>query len=173
MIDNRIEVVKCDITKMEVDAIVNAANPSLLGGGGVDGTIHWAAGPELLDECQKLGGCETGDSKITSGYKLPARYVIHTVGPVWREGGKVKKQLLTSCYKRCFDLVDEYKIGTIAFPSLCTGIYGFPLELATEIAVKETLAALTENKNIERVSFVCFSDEVRQAYEKALATAKR
>ncbi len=165
----RIEVVQCDITKMAVDAIVNAANPSLLGGGGVDGTIHWAAGPGLLEECQKLGGCETGDAKITGGYNLPARHVIHTVGPVWREGGKVKLQQLASCYRRCFELAARHDIRTIAFPAISTGVFGFPLDLATEIAVRETLRALDSSEKIERVSFVCFSDEAKKAYEQALA----
>lgn len=173
MIDDRIRIVKGDITKMEVDAIVNAANPSLLGGGGVDGTIHWAAGSGLLEECQKLGGCETGNAKITSAYNLPCRHVIHTVGPVWRDGGRTEKQLLASCYRRCFELIREHGITTVAFPAISTGVFGFPLDLATGIAVKETLAALRESKLVELVYFVCFSDEVRRAYEKALASAKR
>ena len=139
---NRIEVVEGDITKQAVDAIVNAANTTLLGGGGVDGAIHRAAGPELLAECRTLGGCATGQAKITKGYRLPAKWVIHTVGPVWRDGQHGEDELLASCYRSCFALAAQHGIRTIAFPSISTGAYGFPMERAARIAVRETRAFL-------------------------------
>ena len=135
MILNRIEVVEGDITKQEADAIVNAANTTLLGGGGVDGAIHRAAGPELLEECRKLGGCATGQARITKGCRLPAKWVIHTVGPVWRDGRHGEDELLASCYRSCFALAEAHGIRTIAFPSISTGAYGFPMERAASIAV--------------------------------------
>jgi len=166
--DKRIELVDANITVLQVDAVVNAANNSLLGGGGVDGAIHIAAGPGLLEECRKLKGCGTGDAKITKGYNLPALYVIHTVGPVWRGGSFGEEELLTSCYKRCFELTGEFNLRSIAFPAISTGVYGFPKEKAARIAVRETQKALSTNKEIERVLFVSFNAETKHAYEKAL-----
>jgi O-acetyl-ADP-ribose deacetylase len=164
----RIEAVKADITKLAVDAIVNAANSSLLGGGGVDGAIHRAAGPELLDECRLLHGCPTGQAKITKGYRLPARFVIHTVGPVWRGGGNGEPDLLASCYRECFKIAREKRLKTLAFPAISCGIYGYPIPEATAIAVRETLAALNANPEIEKVIFACFGEEVFGAYVKEL-----
>ena len=166
--DEKIELIDADITVLQVDAVVNAANNSLLGGGGVDGAIHRAAGPGLLEECRKLNGCETGDAKITKGYSLPAQYVIHTVGPVWRGGSSGEGELLASCYRKCFQLAGEFKLRSIAFPAISTGVYGFPKERAARIAVRETQKALSANKEIERVMFVCFNAETKHAYEKAL-----
>jgi len=160
----RIAVVKTDITRLDVDSIVNAANNSLLGGGGVDGAIHRAAGPELLEECRGLGGCATGAAKITKGYRLAARYVIHTVGPVWHGGGDGERDLLTSCYRACFRLAREHGLRTLAFPAISCGVYRFPVEEAVEIAVRETAAALEENEAIAQVIFACFGDEVYEAY---------
>jgi len=172
---NRIEIHKGDITKLSVDAIVNAANSSLLGGGGVDGAIHRAAGPELLEFNRKLGGCLTGEAKISPGFNLPANYIIHTVGPVWN-GGKndvteaVTKEdnLLASCYKNSLRLAVENKIKTIAFPAISTGGYRFPLERATKIAVGEVIKFLKKNETIEKVIFVCFDEETFQVYKKIL-----
>ena len=166
--DEKIKLIDADITVLQVDAVVNAANNSLLGGGGVDGAIHRAAGPRLLEECRKLNGCETGDAKITKGYSLPARHVIHTVGPVWRGGSSGEEELLASCYRKCFQLAGEFKLRSIAFPAISTGVYGFPKERAARIAVRETQKALSANKEIERVLFVCFNAETKHAYEKAL-----
>ncbi len=158
-----------DITHLQVDAIVNAANNSLLGGGGVDGAIHRAAGPRLLEECRGLGGCVTGEAKITNGYDLPARYVVHTVGPVWQGGGRGEDGLLAQCYRSCFSLAAPYRIRTIAFPAISAGAYGFPLERATAIAVAETKNFLRTNESVEKVTFVCFSERAYRVYRDALA----
>jgi O-acetyl-ADP-ribose deacetylase (regulator of RNase III) len=165
---SRIEVVKTDITTLAVDAIVNAANESLLGGGGVDGAIHRAAGLELLAECRNLGGCETGRAKITKGYRLPAKFVIHTVGPVWSGGKRGEPELLASCYRTCFALAREHELRTVAFPAISCGVYGYPIEKAVEIAVSETRAELARSLDIEKVIFACFGDEIFQAYLKAV-----
>jgi O-acetyl-ADP-ribose deacetylase len=167
----RIEVVEGDITKQVVDAIVNAANSSLLGGGGVDGAIHRAAGPELLEECRTLGGCATGQAKITKGYHLPAKWVIHTVGPVWRDGAHGEADLLASCYRSCFALVEQHGIRTIAFPSISAGAYGFPMERAARIAVRETKAFVERNAALEKVRLVCFGSSAFQVHSQALNEA--
>lgn len=158
-----------DITKLEVDAIVNAANTSLLGGGGVDGAIHRAAGPELVAECRMIGGCRTGEARITRGYRLPAKYVIHTVGPVWRGGAHGEPELLASCYRSTLRLAIENGVRTIAFPAISCGIYGYPVEEAARIAVAETGRFVEEHPSIEQVIFTCFGDDVCRAYERALA----
>jgi len=155
-VSNRIAVIAGDIAQQRVDAIVNAANTTLLGGGGVDGAIHRAAGPELLAECRTLGGCATGQAKITRGYKLPAQWVIHTVGPVWQDGNHGEDELLASCYRSCFALVVQHGIKTVAFPSISTGAYGFPMDRAARIAVRETKDFLARNPSVEQVTLVCF-----------------
>jgi O-acetyl-ADP-ribose deacetylase len=165
---SRIEVVKTDITTLAVDAIVNAANESLLGGGGVDGAIHRAAGTGLLAECCTLGGCETGRAKITKGYKLPAKFVIHTVGPVWSGGRRGEPELLASCYRMCFALAREHELRTLAFPAISCGVYGYPIEKAVEIAVAETRAELARSLDVEKVVFACFGDEIYEAYRRAV-----
>src|SRR5437764_6324985 len=154
--DSRIEIIQGDITKLSVDAIVNAANSSLLGGGGVDGAIHRAAGPELLEECRKLAGCPTGQARITKGYKLQAKWVIHTVGPVWREGKHGEDELLAGCYRNSLALAEQNGVKTIAFPSISTGAYGFPMERAARIVVTEIKTFLERNTSIEKVVLVCF-----------------
>jgi O-acetyl-ADP-ribose deacetylase (regulator of RNase III) len=169
MTDDRIELLESDITTLAVDGIVNAANNSLLGGGGVDGAIHRAAGPELLAECRTLKGCATGEAKITKGYNLPARFVIHTVGPVWRGGNHGEARLLASCYRHCFALAAEHQLKTLAFPAISTGVYGFPKEEAARIAIRETRAALAARPELEKVILVCFNRETRRACEEALA----
>ncbi len=168
----RIEIIRGDITKQAVDAIVNAANCSLLGGGGVDGAIHRAAGPELLAECRTLNGCKTGEAKITKGYKLPAKFVIHTPGPVWHGGAKNEPTLLKSCYRSCLELASENGCRTVDFPSISTGVYHFPLEKASEIAIKAIAEYLFEHPEIERVRMVCFDDRTKKYYEDALESLK-
>jgi O-acetyl-ADP-ribose deacetylase (regulator of RNase III) len=161
---NRIEVVQGDITKQQVEAIVNAANNSLLGGGGVDGAIHQVAGPELLEECRKLEGCPTGEAKITRGYRLPVKWVIHTVGPVWRGGNYKEDEYLAKCYQSCYTLVEKHLLETVAFPSISTGAYRFPLERATKIAVIETVNFLKRNNFVKKIIFVCFNNRVYDCY---------
>jgi O-acetyl-ADP-ribose deacetylase (regulator of RNase III) len=163
----RIAILKTDITTLAVDAIVNAANNSLLGGGGVDGAIHRAAGPELLNECRLLGGCKTGQAKLTNGYCLRARYVIHTVGPVWNGGENGERESLASCYRSCFQIAREHGLRSLAFPAISCGIYRFPVDLAVEIAIRETLAELSGNDAIEKVIFACFGEEVHASYQRA------
>ncbi|MCW3476708.1 O-acetyl-ADP-ribose deacetylase [Limobrevibacterium gyesilva] len=165
----RLEAIKADITTLAVDAIVNAANSTLLGGGGVDGAIHRAAGPELLRECRTLGGCPTGQARITAGYRLPARHVIHTVGPVWQGGAHGEAALLRSCYANSLLLADANGVKTIAFPAISCGIYGYPLEQAVPIAVGEAAAFLRGGSSIERVIFACFGEPMHAAYLRAIA----
>jgi O-acetyl-ADP-ribose deacetylase len=160
-----VEAVRADITALEVDAIVNAARASLLGGGGVDGAIHRAAGPELLEECRTLGGCATGDAKATSGYRLPARWVIHTVGPVWRGGGEGEAEQLASCYRRCLEIADEIGARSVAFPAISTGAYGYPPRQAAEIAVDTLRSTPT---HVERVLLVAFDAETLELYRQRL-----
>ncbi len=167
----RLTVIRGDITKLEVDAIVNAASPSLLGGGGVDGAIHRAAGPELLEECRQIGGCPTGEARITRGYRLAARHVIHTVGPVWRGGRHHEAELLAACYRNSLKLALENGIHTIAFPAISCGVYGYPVAEAAPIAVREVSRFVREHEAIDRVIFSCFGDEVCGALEHALAGA--
>ena len=169
-IGDRIEIVTGDITQLAVDAIVNAANESLLGGGGVDGAIHRAAGPDLLEECRRIGGCPTGEARITRGYRLPARHVIHTVGPVWRGGGQGEPHLLAACYRNSFALATQHGIGSIAFPAISTGIYGYPLRPATAIAMHEAREWLARGLHPACIVFCCFSAEAAEAYSAALAS---
>ncbi|MHC1630682.1 MAG: O-acetyl-ADP-ribose deacetylase [Methanotrichaceae archaeon] len=165
---NRIEVIRGDITTQHVDAIVNAANNSLLGGGGVDGAIHQAAGPGLLEECRALGGCPTGEAKITKGYNLPADWVIHTVGPVWHGGNENEDEMLARAYKSCLELAELHKMKTIAFPAISIGAYRFPAERAARIAVQEIEQFLEENDSIEKVVLVCFGESAYKYYRKAV-----
>jgi len=167
-LDDRIKVVQGDITRLEVDAIVNAANTSLLGGGGVDGAIHRAAGPGLLEECKALGGCKTGQAKITRGHRLPARYVIHTVGPVWRGGGHGEPELLASCYRESLKLAADNGVATIAFPAISYGVYGYPLEAAARIAVREARTFVENNDALQGIFLVCYGRESCDAYRNAL-----
>lgn len=162
---HRISIVEGDITRQSVDAIVNAANTTLLGGGGVDGAIHRAAGPRLLEECGTLGGCPTGEAKITKGYNLPAKWVIHTVGPVWHDGSRGEAELLASCYRNSLELAASRALKSIAFPSISTGAYRFPLDRATRFALAETNQFLARNASIEKVVFVCFGAAARECYE--------
>ena len=163
-----LRAIEADITTLSVDAIVNAANSSLLGGGGVDGAIHRAAGPQLLADCRLLGGCQTGEAKLTKGYRLPAKYIIHTVGPVWRGGRCGEPELLASCYRESMRLAVNHGIRTIAFPSISTGIYDYPIELAAQIAISTVRAAIHEHPGIEDVVFCCFSSGDLHIYEQAL-----
>lgn len=160
----KIQIEICDITKLKVDAIVNAANTTLLGGGGVDGAIHKAAGPKLLEECKTLHGCPTGEAKITKGYNLPSQFVIHTVGPVWRDGNHSEDKLLASCYKNSLVLAKKNGIKSIAFPAISTGVYGFPSDRAARIAVKTVTEFLEKDDLIEKVIFVCFDEHTYQHY---------
>jgi O-acetyl-ADP-ribose deacetylase (regulator of RNase III) len=164
----RIELTRGDITKLRVDAIVNAANESLLGGGGVDGAIHRAAGPSLLEECRKIGGCPTGEARITKGYRLPARYVIHTAGPVWFGGGHGEDEALRKCYWNSLNLAEQNEIQTLAFPSISTGAYGFPIERASRIAVATVGDYIMRSTAIEKIIFVCFSESDYSIYEALL-----
>ncbi len=164
----RIEIIQGDITKLKVDAIVNAANSSLLGGGGVDGAIHRGAGPQLLEYCRRLNGCPTGEAKISPGFNLPAKYVIHTVGPVWRGGNNNEEKLLANCYINSLLIAVENRIRTIAFPAISTGVYGFPLESAANIALTESKKILDDNNMIDKIIFVCFDVYTLRVYEKLI-----
>lgn len=163
-----LRALQADITTLEVDAIVNAANSSLLGGGGVDGAIHRAAGPSLVEECIRLGGCKTGDAKITKGYRLPARHVIHTVGPVWQGGTQGEAELLASCYRRSLQIAVEHELDSIAFPAISTGVYGYPLEDAARIAVETVRDATEELEMLRDIVFCCFSPRDLEVYLKLL-----
>jgi len=163
-----LRALQANIVTLSVDAIVNAANSSLLGGGGVDGAIHRAAGPQLLEECRKLGGCKVGDAKLTKGYKLPARFVIHTVGPVWRGGENGEPELLASCYRNSMAIAFKNRMKSIAFPSISTGVYGYPIELAAGVAVKTIRNAIGQPSKIEEVLFCCFSQKDLEVYESLL-----
>lgn len=169
--DPRIELVLGDITALQVDAVVNAANTSLLGGGGVDGAIHRAAGPQLLEECRELGGCESGSAKISKGYKLPAGHVIHTVGPVWHGGKQNEDSLLASCYETSMALLKQYHLKSIAFPAISCGVYRFPVERAATIALKTLNRVLEDDKDTEKVLLVCFSEQMFDVYRQILSNS--
>ena len=170
---DRIELTQGDITQVSVDAIVNAANSSLLGGGGVDGAIHRAGGPAILEECRRLGGCETGDAKATSAGNLPARWVIHTVGPVWQGGGAGEEELLASCHRRSLEVASELRARTVAFPAISTGVYRFPVDRAARIALNATTESLERHQEIDRVTFVLFSEEHLNVFGQALDEVTR
>jgi O-acetyl-ADP-ribose deacetylase (regulator of RNase III) len=172
MPETRLSVVRADITTLDVDAIVNAANSLLLGGGGVDGAIHRVAGPQLLAECRLLGGCDTGDAKITGGYRLPARHVIHTVGPVWHGGSKGEPELLASCYRRSLELALENGCSSIAFPAISTGIYGYPKLEAADVAVRAVATYIAENDRPERIVFCCFDAYAADLHRRAVAALR-
>lgn len=163
----KIDILQTDITQLKVDAIVNAANNPLLGGGGVDGAIHRAAGEKLLAECRTLNGCETGYAKLTKAYELPARFVIHTVGPVWAGGDNGEEQLLASCYRECIKLAIEHELSSLSFPAISCGVYGFPIQRACEIAIDEVMSS-EQNTTLQYIIFACFNDEVEMALNKAL-----
>jgi O-acetyl-ADP-ribose deacetylase (regulator of RNase III) len=164
---NRIQIIQDDITRLAVDAIVNAANPYLLGGGGVDGAIHRAAGPELLVECQTLNGCRVGEAKVTKAYNLPARFVIHAVGPIWRGGDAGELELLASCYRRSMELAKQFALASIAFPAISCGAYGYPVEQAADIAISTIAQLIRANESMKKVYLVCFGDKVFKAYTHA------
>lgn len=166
---DRIEIIKGDITKLKVDAIVNAANSSLLGGGGVDGAIHSAAGPRLLEECKELNGCKTGEAKITKGYNLPAKFVIHTVGPVWSGGNNDEDELLKNCYINSLMLAKQNQIKTLAFPAISTGVYRFPLDRAAKIAISTVKDFLSNDDSLEKVVFICFDENTETIYKKTIS----
>jgi O-acetyl-ADP-ribose deacetylase (regulator of RNase III) len=172
MNNRSVKVVQGDITKLKVDAIVNAANTSLLGGGGVDGAIHRAAGPELLIECRSLGGCPTGEARITKGYNLSSRFVIHTVGPVWRGGNSGEEELLANCYKNSLQLAAEKELTSIAFPAISTGAYGFPLEQASVIALREAAIFFRKQSTVDTIIFVCFAQRDSQVFAERLMAIK-
>jgi O-acetyl-ADP-ribose deacetylase (regulator of RNase III) len=165
MMEEKVQIIQGDITKQDVDAIVNAANTSLLGGGGVDGAIHRAAGPELIEETRKIGGCPTGEARVSKGYRLPAKWVIHTVGPIWSGGNKNEEDLLAGCYRNSLKAAQDLGVKSIAFPSISTGAYRFPLERATEIAMEETKKHLETDKTLTCVVFVCFGDKAYNTYQ--------